>query len=306
MSVWIDWDKLIEDRCKLNNELRETLQQELNARLSSQTDMLADVEIEEFEIGQSTPIIQLHDIADILALVAERQSNDIQQSTDPLRQSMIIEEESHDDDDDDLSVSSSSSTAVGCNRVAKLLQSTAIVFSVQYGLLDEEHVHTGFRIKFGAALNLNYPTERFLQLPLQITIKNVRIDARIAISADKLEVQAKSDEELQRLIQYDIEIDIGDADNGGGKQLRNVHKVEMFIKEQVRLLLMDYLVAPNFVTLPFVELMKKRDLDSSLTMTSDVSFHGQQSTDSEDFLYDDNDVLLSNTLRQRNDYSAID
>ncbi|KAI3651335.1 hypothetical protein MP228_004816 [Amoeboaphelidium protococcarum] len=302
MSVWIDWEKLIEDRCKLNNELRETLQQELNTRLSSQTDMLADVEIEEFEIGQSTPIIQLLDIADILALDAERQSNDIQQSTDPLRQSMIIEEESNDDDDD--GGTSSSSTAVGCNRVGKLLQSTAIVFSVQYGLLDEEHVHTGFRIKFGAALNLNYPTERFLQLPLQITIKNVRIDARIAMSADKLEVQAKSDEELQRLIQYDIEIDIGDADNGGGKQLRNVHKVEMFIKEQVRQLLMDYLVAPNFVTLPFVDQMKKRDLDSS--MASDVSFHGQQSTDSEEFLYEDNDVLLSNTLRQRNDYSAID
>ncbi|KAI3641305.1 hypothetical protein MIR68_000667 [Amoeboaphelidium protococcarum] len=301
MSVWIDWDKLIEDRCKLNNELRETLQQELNARLSSQTDMLADVEIEEFEIGQSTPIIQLHDIADILALHEERQSNDIQQSTDPLRQSMIIEEESH---DDDLSVSSSSSTAESGNRVAKLLQSTAIVFSVQYGLLDEEHVHTGFRIKFGAALNLNYPTERFLQLPLQITIKNVRIDAKIAMSADKLEVQAKSDEELQRLIQYDIEIDIGDADNGGGKQLRNVHKVEMFIKEQVRLLLMDYLVAPNFMKLPFVDLMKKRDLDSS--MASDVSFHGHQSSGSEEFLYEDNDVLLSNTLRQRNDYSAID
>ncbi|KAI3638884.1 hypothetical protein MIR68_003382 [Amoeboaphelidium protococcarum] len=304
MSVWIDWEKLIEDRCKWNNELRETLQQELNTRFSSQTDMLADVEIEEFEIGQSAPIIQLHDIADILALTMERQSNDIQQSIDPLRQSMIIEEESHDDDNDDELSLSSSSTAERGNSVAKLLQSTAIVFSVQYGLLDEEYVHTGFRIKFGAALNLNYPTERFLQLPLQITIKNVRIDARIAMSADKLEVQAKSDEELQRLIQYDIEIDIGDADNGGGKQLRNVHKVEMFIKEQVRQLLMDYLVSPNFVTLPFVDQMMKRDLDS--TLASDVSFHVHQSTGSEEFLYGDNDVLSSNTLRQRNDYSAID
>lgn len=104
------------------------------------------------------------------------------------------------------------------------------------------------RIEFEADVVLNVPVPGFLALPLKFTLTRLQISGQLILampsSLDRLFLSFPMPLEE---FDFQLSVDVGDADN---HVLRNVAKIERFLLEQVKILMNDRMVMPQFIEIP--------------------------------------------------------
>ncbi|KZO96023.1 hypothetical protein CALVIDRAFT_537607 [Calocera viscosa TUFC12733] len=139
--------------------------------------------------------------------------------------------------------------------------------------------HSDLRLTMTTSLLINYPSPLFLSLPIKLHLTTVVLNAEVVVAyealtgkrrlhfclVDELEASIRPSPSVEHLStihstekppavglrmlpQIVIESEIGDADKHA---LKNVSRVERFIQDAIRTLVVDELVFPNFQTIVF-------------------------------------------------------
>ncbi|KZT55515.1 hypothetical protein CALCODRAFT_437081 [Calocera cornea HHB12733] len=139
--------------------------------------------------------------------------------------------------------------------------------------------HSDLRLTMTTSLLINYPSPLFLSLPIKLHLTTLVLNAEFVVAyesvtgkrrlhfclVDELEASMRSSSSVEHLStihtaekppsvglrilpQIVIESEIGDADKHA---LKNVSRVERFIQDAIRTLVVDELVFPNFQTVVF-------------------------------------------------------
>ncbi|EJT99874.1 hypothetical protein DACRYDRAFT_81473 [Dacryopinax primogenitus] len=140
--------------------------------------------------------------------------------------------------------------------------------------------HSDLRLTMTTSLLINYPSPLFLSLPIKLHLTSMQLNAEVIIAFDSMMGKRRlhfclveeSDPSMMHpspsaehlgalptpekpppvgmrmLPQIVIESEIGDADKHA---LKNVSRVERFIQDAIRNLIVDELVFPNFQTIVF-------------------------------------------------------
>lgn len=236
MSLDINWEKLIKDwldplRCC------ELITEKINENIPKYNSPIANLKITKFDLRKcQCPNIEFTDLNDIREefLLSTGLCRDIQ-SPPPSE----IED----------------SNLTGIIDAASLLYKRPVesVMSavMQDGLettLQIDFDDNDLRIEFEADAVFNVPVVNFLALPLKFTLTRLTISAQLILAVTPnvdrifmaLPVPLKN-------FHFQLSVDVGDAEK---HVLRNVAKIERFLLEQVKILINDRMVLPQFIELP--------------------------------------------------------
>ena len=150
------------------------------------------------------------------------------------------------------------------NPTVGIIDATSLLYSrpaeslkdaiIQDGLetiLQIDFNEDSLKIEFEADAVLNVPIAGFLALPLKFTLTRLIISGQVILAMtsnfDRIFLSLPTP-----LAQFDFQlsVDVGDADK---HVLRNVAKIERFLLEQIKILLNDRMVLPQFIELPTKE-----------------------------------------------------
>ena len=105
------------------------------------------------------------------------------------------------------------------------------------------------RIEFEADAVLNVPVPGFLALPLKFTLTRLQMSGQLILAVtSSLDRLFLSFPVPLNEFDFQLSVDVGDADK---HVLRNVAKIERFVLEQIKILMNDRMVMPQFIEIPF-------------------------------------------------------
>lgn len=155
------------------------------------------------------------------------------------------------------------------NPTAGIIDATSLLYTrptesikdalIQDGIettLQLEFNDESLRIEFEADAVLNVPVPGFLALPLKFTLSRLSLSTQLILA-----LTANFDRIFLCLptpptqFDFQLSVDVGDADK---HVLRNVAKIERFLLEQIKILLNDRMVLPQFIELP-VHVLKENN-----------------------------------------------
>lgn len=114
--------------------------------------------------------------------------------------------------------------------------------------LQIEFNDDSLKIEFEADAVLHVPVPGFLSLPLKFTLTRLTLSAQLILAMtqnfDRIFLSLPTP---PALFDFNLSVDVGDADK---HVLRNVAKIERFLLEQIKILLNDRMVMPQFIELP--------------------------------------------------------
>lgn len=115
-----------------------------------------------------------------------------------------------------------------------------------------------------ATLLLNYPSPRFVSLPLKLVLTNLEINSMAVLAHVSRRIHFSfvcdvgdngetllGDDHIDIIKNVKIESEIGDQGEHHGPVLRNVDKVERFLLERIRAIARDELAWPGWITFEY-------------------------------------------------------
>lgn len=161
-------------------ESLERLRDTLNKQINTWHDgsLIDDVSIEELTLGPTPPDLRIEDISD------------------PVSPFWFN--------------SSSGSNTGGGSEGEAILDNIQITFSVSYD--------SPVRVALRAELVVNYPSTKFISLPLRLLLKHVRLKAIqviVARVAGRTMISLRRREHADAIIEYDFDTEIGDGAKHG-------------------------------------------------------------------------------------------
>ncbi|KAL3231672.1 Mitochondrial distribution and morphology protein 12 [Nakaseomyces bracarensis] len=257
MSFEIDWKKLTSDQ-QLNDKIKEGLNRYFKAiQLPS---YVSGIELIDFGFGKISPNVVLRDI-----------SSPLQDFYDAINEE--IDEENSISDENYDGTSSDETGAEERQHVERKESDVQFLMELEY--------KGDISLTLTAELVLNYPVEKFMTLPLKITISSIGLHSLCLISyvSRQLFVSMLCDvsdpilddvdcvldpngpvlltnrpfERISIIRSMKIETEIGDQYKEDGSTLRSVNQLEEFIKQKMKDFLRKELAWPSWVNLDFNE-----------------------------------------------------
>lgn len=238
MSLKINWEKFIEERL---DPLKccELLTRMINEILPKDNSPISNLKIIQFDLRKcQSPKIEFTDLTGIREefLLAIGQCRDIQ-SLPP------SEFESSNSNCNAIIDASSLLYKRPAESVTAAVMQDGLETTLQIDFDDNE-----LKIELELDAVFNVPVMNFLALPLKFNLTRVVISGQLILAVTPnidrifvaLPVPLKD-------LDFQLSVDVGDPEN---HVLRNVAKIERFLLEQVKILLNDRIVLPNFIELP--------------------------------------------------------
>lgn len=235
MSLEINWNRIL-------NELLEPekcckfLTEKLNEKLPEGAP-LSNLKVNQFDLtASSEPRIEFIELADIRDefLLAAGQCRNIQ-SPPPSENNLEVTNGIID-----------ATSLLYCRPTGSLKDSL-----VQDGLettLQLDFSDDSLKIEFEADAVLNIPVPGFLALPLKFTLTRLALSGQVCLALpptlDRIFLSLPT---APNQFDFQLAVDVGDADK---HVLRNVAKIERFLLDQIKILLNDRMVLPQFIELP--------------------------------------------------------
>ena len=238
MSLDINWEALLKewlnpaDCCHLfTHKLNEMIPK--NAPISN-------LRITQFDLSSCDPpkieFTDLTDIRDEFLLAAGKCRNI--QSPPPSESSLEFQ---------NLNSGIIDATSLLYTRPAESLKDAILQDGIETSLQFDFH-EDAIKIEFEADVVLNVPVAGFLTLPLKFTLTRLQMSGQLILAVTS---------SLDRLFlsfpvplndfDFQLSVDVGDADK---HVLRNVAKIERFLLEQIKILMNDRMVMPQFIEIP--------------------------------------------------------
>lgn len=262
MSFEIDWKKLSSD-VQLNEKIKEGLNRYFKAiQLPS---YVSGIELLDFGFGKIAPNVVLRDI-----------SSPLQEFYDAINEEIDAENEEDgvgDDSADDNDNDSNDGDELPNPHVERKESDVQFLMELEY--------KGDISLTLTAELVLNYPVEKFMTLPLKITISSIGLHSLCLISyvSNQLFVSMLCDvsdpilddvdcvldpngpvlltnrpfERISIIRSMKIETEIGDEYKEDGSTLRSVNQLEEFIKQKMKDFLRKELAWPSWINLDFNE-----------------------------------------------------
>jgi hypothetical protein len=236
MSLEINWEKILQEWLD-PQKCCQLFTQKINEKLPENSP-LNNLKVTQFDLtGCKTPKIEFTNLDDIRDefLLAAGQSRNIQ-SPPPSESNLEIN-----------SCGTIDAASLLYTRPSESLKDAIL----QDGLettLQLEFNDDAIRIEFEADAVLNVPVPGFLALPLKFTLSRLNISGQIILAlTPQLDRIFLSLPTPPNEFDFHLAVDVGDADK---HVLRNVAKIERFLVEQMKILLNDRMVMPQFIELP--------------------------------------------------------
>lgn len=121
---------------------------------------------------------------------------------------------------------------------------------------NEKDVQMTLRVAFDSpveviisfSLTLNYPSSKFVSLPIRLTLRRINLMAKVIFVRTALQtIMISLVRDADTRLEYDFEAEIGDPNR---HVLKKVGKVEGFIQSIVSKLLNTFVIYPSFITIP--------------------------------------------------------
>lgn len=235
MSLDINWDSILKEWLDPQS-CCDSFTEKINKNLPEGAP-LANLRVTRFDLtGCSVPVIEFVDLADIRDefLLAAGHFRNIQ--SPPPSESAL----------DTNGVIDAASLLY--TRPAESLKD-AIVQDGLEATLQIEFKDEALRVEFEGEAVLNVPVAGFLALPLKFTVSRLAIAGKLILAVtptfDRIFLSFPAP-----LTEFDLQlsVDVGDSEK---HVLRNAAKVERFLLEQIKILVNDRMVLPQFIELPF-------------------------------------------------------
>ncbi|EDO18856.1 hypothetical protein Kpol_1023p25 [Vanderwaltozyma polyspora DSM 70294] len=261
MSFDINWEQLRND-----SNLNRTVTEKLNGYLTSINlpSYVNNLRIERFSMGDRPPKVTLRQITDPVQDFYDAINEELQ---------MSAEEETEGSDDE----------GYGGDRVRNRGIDTQTVFpsanDVQF--LVEMEYNGNMSITVTAEMVLNYPSKKFMALPIRLTISNIGFHTLclIAFLSKQLFFSFLCDvtdpildeddsildqngpllsskgplERISIIRSLSISTEVGEEYQGDGSVLKSVGKLEQFLKEKLKDFLRKEVAWPSWINFDFYE-----------------------------------------------------
>lgn len=245
MSVFIDWNKLVEDD-SIETQLRDFLDEQFS-NISLPT-FIQSLRISSLKLGKVAPEVTIRHISDPFPEFYQMFESDDSGSKPEL------DEDARQDLVAAIHESLKNEHTGGEHRPAEPHQSpfdTQMVVEIKYS--------GDMELGVSATLLVNYPSPNFISLPLAFDISGIEIHSLAVVAAIQNRISLSilcdvdsndqmSSDTVKVIRTMTMRSKIGDASHNGAV-LRNVGRVEKFILEQLRKVIRDELVWPGWITI---------------------------------------------------------
>ena len=240
MSVEINWETILKEWLDPEKSC-QVFTRKLNENIPENAP-ISNLRITQFDLTScKPPKLEFTDLTDIRDefLIAAGQCRNIQS---PPPSESTLERDAHNFNSGVIDATSLLYTRPAETLKEAILQD-GIETNLQIGFNEES-----LRIEFEADAVLNVPVPGFLALPLKFTLSRLQISGQLVLalpsSLDRLFISfpVPLDE-----FDFQLSVDVGDADK---HVLRNVAKIERFVLEQIKILMNDRMVMPQFIEIP--------------------------------------------------------